>query len=564
VTQPAKKRTCARCGHHGYPAASFPERHLCWRCLTTALAAAGTCPGCGAAGRVLPGLRDGVPICRNCAGITRDFSCLRCGTETGMAPATRRSLRRLCDPCAVTWTAARLLHDGSGAIAAPLKPLAEALAAAPSPAAMLEWLDQPHIRDLLTCLAAGKLALTHEALDGWPRPRAVFYLRDLLVSCGVLPAVDKQLHEFQAWLDRRLENLAGHPHLRLLRQFGLWHQLSGMRSRAAAGPLRTTAAQYARSRFIQAQAFLTWTDALGVQPSALTQAHIDAYYASHASHQREGVRTFLVWAAGHGHIPGHLDIPRQQPYAGQVITQQRRLDLLRRFATDEAIPVRPRAAACLMLLYAQPLSSILRLAAADLSRDDWLFPGRHAGTPASPPPTVPWPPSSASTGCRCAPPGSQRCASSSCRFPLPSSPARSASTTPPPPASTSRQPHRGASTPAATASPDHTRCRALPAGQCPRQDSIPHRARQEQELRLGFGPARFFGALGLLEMVAVDRAVRVEADAAGSVDADPEQVVLAVLSQPEDDLDGHPLAVEAGHAFIEAIVEHGHPPVCLG
>jgi hypothetical protein len=454
----------------------------------------------------------------------------------------------------VTWTVARLLDDGSGAIAAPLKPLADALAAAASPAAVLEWLDQPHIRDLPTCLAAGKLALTHEALDGWPRPRAVFYLRDLLVNCGALPAVDKQLHEFQAWLDRRLENLAGHPHLRLLRQFGLWHQLPGMRARAAGGPLRTTAAQYARSRFIQAQAFLTWTDDLGVQPSALTQAHIDAYYASHASHQREGVRAFLVWAAGHGHIPGHLDIPRQQPYAGQVITQQRRLDLLRRFATDEAIPVRPRAAACLMLLYAQPLSRILRLSPPTCPAATTARPGcgsatrpapsrrrsarccislpppatttsppttaatgcSPAGTPASPPPTVPWPPSSASTGCRCAPPGSQRCGNSSCRFPLPSSPARSASTTPPPPASTSRQADRGASTPAATASPDHTGCRALPAGQCPGQDSIPHRARQEQELRLGFGPARFFGALGLLEMVAVDRAVRVEADAAGS------------------------------------------------
>jgi hypothetical protein len=33
-----------------------------------------------------------------------------------------------------------------------------------------------------------------------------------------------------------------------------------------------------------------------------------------------------------GHIPRHLDIPSQQPYTGQVITQQRRLDLLRRFA----------------------------------------------------------------------------------------------------------------------------------------------------------------------------------------------------------------------------------------
>jgi integrase len=293
-----------------------------------------------------------------------------------------------------------------------------------SPAATLEWLDQPHIRDLLMALAAGKLALTHEALDAWPRPRAVFYLRDLLVSCGVLPAVDSQLRQFQAWLDRRLEALADHPHLRLLRQFGLWHQLPRMRARAAAGPLRTTAAQYARSRFIQAQTFLTWTAALGVRPSALTQAHIDAYYAGHATHQREGVRAFLIWASGHGHIPGHLDIPSQQRYTGQVITQQRRLDLLRCFAADTVIPIRPRTAACLMLLSAQPLSRILRLTAADLSRDDdgqtwlrlgdppspvpvpfdallhqlaatrhdhtpanhasdWLFPGRHAGQPAA-------------------------------------------------------------------------------------------------------------------------------------------------------------------------------------
>ena len=398
----------------------------------------------------------------------------------------------------MAWTAARLLDDGTGAIAAPLKPLADALAAAASPAATLEWLRKPHICDLLTRLAAGKLPLTHEALDGWPRRRAVPYLRDLLVDCGVLPAADRQLREFQAWLDRRLDALAGHPHLRLLRQFGLWHQLPAMRARAAAGPLRTTAAQYARSRFIQAQAFLTWAAGLGVRPAALTQAHIDAYYASHGTHQREGVRAFLVWAAGHGHIPRHLDIPRQQPYAGQAITQQRRLDLLRRFATSTAIPVRPRAAACLMLLYAQPLSRILRLSAADLARDDEARPGcgsatrpapsrprstrcctsspppaittsppttaatgcSPAATLASPPTTAPSPPSSATTACRCAPPGSPRCASSSCRCPPPSSPTPSASTTPPPPASTSTRAPPGAATPAAaTTRAEYASCR---------------------------------------------------------------------------------------------------------
>ena len=427
------------------------------------------------------------------------------------------------------------------------------------------------------------------------------YLRDLLVSCGALPAVDKQLREFQAWLDRRLEDLAGHPHLRLLRQFGLWHQLPGMRARAAAGPLRTTAAQYARSRFIQAQAFLTWTDALGVRPSALTQAHIDAYYASHASHQREGVRAFLVWAAGHGHIPGHLDIPRQQPYAGQAITQQRRLDLLRRFATDEAIPIRPRAAACLMLLYAQPLSRILRLSAADLSRDDdgqtwlrlgdppspvpapfgallhqlaatrhdhvpanhgsdWLFPGRHAGQPAA------YRPMAAQLREHGLPLRTARI--SALRQLVLQVPAPVIAgalgfhhTT------TTRQHVNaagpGAGTPAATANPDHTGCRALPAGQGPGRTAS----------RTGPGKSSSCGSasvqpgplvrLALLDMVTVDRAAPVELDAAGSVDANPEQVVLAVLPQSEDDLDGHPLTVQGGYTFIQAIIEHGHPPVRL-
>ena len=49
----------------------------------------------------------------------------------------------------------------------------------------------------------------------------------------------------------------------------------------------------------------------GVRPAALTQAHIDAYYASRGPYQREGVRVFLVWASGHGHIPRHLDVLRQ-------------------------------------------------------------------------------------------------------------------------------------------------------------------------------------------------------------------------------------------------------------
>jgi hypothetical protein len=420
---PPKKRTCARCSRHGYPAASFPEGHLCHRCLDTALSVTGTCPGCGSTGRVLPGLRDGTAICRDCAKITRHFSCLRCGTETGMT-RRRYGSSRLCGPCAITWTLQQLLDDGTGTISPPLKPLAGTLAATTSPDATLEWLAQPHIRDLLSQLATGKLPLTHQALNTWPRPRATGYLRDLLISCSALPPADKQLRDYQAWLDRRLTSLASHPHLRILRQFGTWHQLPAMRARAAAGPLRATASQYARTRFTQAETFLTWAAGHGLHPAALTQADIDTYYATHLAHQRQAVRAFLTWAASHGHIPHHLDIPRQAPSTGHAITQQRRLELLRRFATSTTIPIRPRTAACLLLLYAQPLSRILTLTTTDLTSDEnshswlnrgdtpsplpppfdtllhqlaatrhdhtpanhtsnWLFPGRNAGQPAT-------------------------------------------------------------------------------------------------------------------------------------------------------------------------------------
>jgi hypothetical protein len=372
---PPKKRTCARCSRHGYPAASFPEGHLCHRCLDTALSVTGTCPGCGSTGRVLPGLRDGTAICRDCAKITRHFSCLRCGTETGMT-RRRYGSSRLCGPCAITWTLQQLLDDGTGTISPPLKPLAGTLAATTSPDATLEWLAQPHIRDLLSQLATGKLPLTHQALNTWPRPRATGYLRDLLISCSALPPADKQLRDYQAWLDRRLTSLASHPHLRILRQFGTWHQLPAMRARAAAGPLRATASQYARTRFTQAETFLTWAAGHGLHPAALTQADIDTYYATHLAHQRQAVRAFLTWAASHGHIPHHLDIPRQAPSTGHAITQQRRLELLRRFATSTTIPIHPRTAACLLLLYAQPLSRILTLTTTDLTSDDnghsWL------------------------------------------------------------------------------------------------------------------------------------------------------------------------------------------------
>jgi hypothetical protein len=174
-----------------------------------------------------------------------------------------------------------------------------------------------------------------------------------------------------------------------------------------------------------------------------------------------------------------LDLPAIRFGTGEAITQQQRITLLRRYALTDTDPLRVRAAACLMLLYAQPLSRVLRLtlteldhqpggqlclrigepaspvpepfaqvlllqaAHAALTTSTWLFPGRNPGQPAA---YITVFNQLRSLGFPCAPDGFPRSASSPPRLPPPSSPTPSASTTPPPTASTSTPALPGAAT----------------------------------------------------------------------------------------------------------------------
>jgi hypothetical protein len=201
----------------------------------------------------------------------------------------------------------------------------------------------------------------------------------------VLPATDRQLLDYERWLQLRLSQLAGHPHQRLLRQFGLWHQLPKMRAKAAAGPLRPTARKYAELQFTHAATFLTWAAGHGRHLAELTQADLDTWHATAPISQRQAARGFLNWAMDHRHLP-RCQLPQLRFPTGDAITQHRRLALLRHYLTGTHTPLRPRAAACLILLYAQPLSRILRLTTSDLSHDDSGHLLIRLGDPPSPVP----------------------------------------------------------------------------------------------------------------------------------------------------------------------------------
>jgi hypothetical protein len=356
-------RDCARCGRRAGKAANWSDGPICRACLDKATRTRGSCTSCGT-DRLLPGRQeDGRPICRDCAGITRSFSCDRCGFEG------RLHTGRLCTRCTFTGQLTTLLDDGTGQINAALRPLADELISMPDPWKGWMWLRNPHVQTLLSDLATGRLALTHEALHPLPNWRTVAYLRDLLMAAGVLPVLDKQLLHVETWLTHRLAELDGDPHQRLLRRFATWEQLSNLRARAARRPLTASAPRSAGEQFTTARAFLTWLDDRDRDLIACGQADLDAWHATNGEHRRRVLRPFLLWAMANNLIP-RLDLPRQQTHQSAPISQRRRLDLIRRAVTDDKPALRARVAACLVLLYAQPVSRLVRLTIDDVIQQD--------------------------------------------------------------------------------------------------------------------------------------------------------------------------------------------------
>src|SRR5487761_1492397 len=334
-------RDCARCGRRAGLAANWPDGPVCRTCHNRAARTYGHCAACGTS-RLLPGRRgDGEPVCRDCAGITRDFFCDRCGFEGFLLGG------RLCERCTLTVRAAAALDDGTGHVSGTLAPLLEALAAMETPDTGLTWIAAAHVRELLAGLATGKVALTHQALAAQPHWRAVAHLRDLLMSCGVLPAADKQLLHCQAW-----------------------QQLPRLRARAAAGPLTPAACANAISQVKTATRFLAWAGEQDPGPARLSQARIDAWHAACRPGDRASARPFLTWAIKTGRLPMLTLPPVKAPPGGTPITQQRRLDLLRRALTSDQAPLRTRVAACLALLFAQPPGRIVRLTIGDIIRGE--------------------------------------------------------------------------------------------------------------------------------------------------------------------------------------------------
>ena len=394
----------------------WPEGPICPGCKANAMEVFGICAGCGQ-DRMLPGRGPaGQRWCTHCAGGLGDFTCSRCGREGW------HGRRDTCGWCVLRDRVAELLDDGTGHIRPELVPLAEHIIAMARPRSGIHWLSRPGPGGILQALARGRVPLTHEAIHTLQPVRSSIYIRDLMVTAGVLPPVDRRLFLFEQWWPAWLAQIPEPDHRKTLRHFLTWQVLRSLRTAAADGPLSHQGPQQARHVLRVSAQFLTHLHTRGQTLATCTQSDLDRALASANFSTKATLRPFLQWAMRTSRMPG-LRLPPHIDRPVRLITQDQRVALIRRIHHGEQMEPIDRVLALLVLLYAQPLARIQHLRIDDITHDEagqmlmrigdppvpvpppfdaliqhyvtsranvmtatnpasqWLFPGRRAGQP---------------------------------------------------------------------------------------------------------------------------------------------------------------------------------------
>jgi hypothetical protein len=367
---PRATAACARCGQDRPPQARWPEGPVCDPCYSAALRHRGPCAGCGQVRRLVAPPGPAADTCACCAGIPVTCACTDCGIEDKLYEKGR------CARCSLRRRSRELLSAGTGTIPAQLAGVLAAVTAARQPRSALNWLRTGAGASLLTEMASGRLAISHDALDTHPHQRAADYLRHMLVAGGALPPRDEALARAEHWLASLLEAIEPAADRRLVQSYATWQVMRRLRASARRGRARTPTAQ-ARSTIRAAASLLAWLRGRGITLGNCRQADIDDWL--HTGPSAPLARGFLVWAADRRHCQ-HLAIPVPARNTGAAISQDHRWDLAARLLRDTTLDPTDRVAGSLLLLYGQPLSRIAVITTSQVAfHDDEILIqlGRH-------------------------------------------------------------------------------------------------------------------------------------------------------------------------------------------
>jgi hypothetical protein len=334
------RNLCVGCYRH-------PKREcgICGRTRRVALKATATSP-------------DICPTCYQAPFV----DCTVCG-QHALGRRTTRNGRPWCFACQATDRIDRLLAGPDGSIPAGIKNVRDVLVGAGRPRSILSNWNNIDSLSLLAKLACQHEQLTHELLDAEGDRFSVGYLRALLVAAGSLPERDEHATRLRRFAARVIDDVADPRHRQVLSRYVRWHVVARAKPDRH-GQLSPAVADRCRQEMRAAQRFLDHLAARGRILDDCTQVDLDAWLT-----QSRGRRIrFPRWLLDNGHLPG-LTLPDPVPAAGPrgPFDQDEHWALVRRMLHDESsASAEDRAAACLVLLYAQPVSKIVALTTDDL------------------------------------------------------------------------------------------------------------------------------------------------------------------------------------------------------
>lgn len=262
---------------------------------------------------------------------------------------------------------AAMRRDGDPDAVAGLGPFLVALQAAERPWSTLNWLDHGAGAPVLRALLQARLQISHEALDG--AGQAGTYLRAGLVEHGVL-APRAEHERLAATIDHQLERLPAGEDRTHLRAYAHWQVVHDLARRERHGTATVSSQKYARTRVRVAADLLCWLHEQNLTLGDLRQRHLDDWIAGGRSTRGLRIRGFLAWAQ-RGKLIEPLHAPiGYRPAAARADDADRRFTILQRLLGDRELDPRDRLAGALLLLFAQPITRLLRLTPDDIEMQD--------------------------------------------------------------------------------------------------------------------------------------------------------------------------------------------------
>ncbi|MFJ3840539.1 hypothetical protein ACIPY6_34225 [Streptomyces sp. NPDC090054] len=218
---------------------------------------------------------------------------------------------------------------------------------------------------VLADLAAGRRALTHEALDELPDSPPLAHLRQVLVGVGALPERDEYMVRLERFLHGLLASQQDPEQRKVLHQYAIWHLVRRLRRRSNGRPLTPQQFASARQRTHAAVAFLTWLQAHDLALETCRQANLDQWLTDDAATYRHTAGHFVRWARTNKLTTVHVPAVRWNGPT-QPLDDEHRWNVARRLLHNDTLKPEDRLAGLLLLLYAQGPSAIHRLTIEDV------------------------------------------------------------------------------------------------------------------------------------------------------------------------------------------------------